>query len=79
MQGDVFTDFEVASLAQAPTVNRDDNGGRFVMRIQPQLSVSRRLRRREAFVPYTEWRHLRSQGKPMNKSTILAILSASAS
>ncbi len=32
MQGDVFTDFEVASLAQAPTVTRDDDRGRFVMR-----------------------------------------------
>jgi Putative adhesin len=32
MQGDVFTDFEVAALTPEPTVSRDDNRGRFVMR-----------------------------------------------
>ena len=33
MNGDVFTDFEVESLTQPPTVDRDRNGGRSVMRM----------------------------------------------
>jgi hypothetical protein len=32
MQGDVFTDFEVTSLTALPTVDRDGDRGRFVMR-----------------------------------------------
>ena len=66
MQGDVFTDFDVASLSAAADRQPRRDRGRFVMRIQPQLSVSRRLRRRETFVQHFEWRHLRSQGKLMN-------------